>query len=233
MQYRNLTKLLFLTLFLSVSHVLAQSSPFSVRAAVGAIHLPLSRWSDFFGALSDNVDYRKDEANFYPGLSAHYHIGNHHAFGLGTELIQTSASGKFTQPLFDENGNTTGFIPIGVEWKFKGLPITIGYEYTVLALNKRFRPVVGVGVSYFMSKVEAQTTNPTGSLLMDQHAVRSGKGYGVQAHLALHTQLCKQLRLISQARYRYSDGMAFSDRKGDVKVEFTGFDFSLGIGWSI
>lgn len=233
MQYRHLTKLSILALFLSCSHVLAQPSHFSLRVAVGAVHLPLSGWSDFFSAPSGNVDYRKDDVNFYPGLSVHYHIDNHHALGLGTELIKTSATGIFAQTLFDANGNITGFIPLKIDWKFKGIPITISYEYAALGANKNFRPAIGIGVSYFMSKVEAQTTNLANLLLDEQKTARKGRGYGIHAHLALHTQLHKRLNLISQVRYRYSDGMAFSGKKEDVKIEFTGFDFSLGIGWSI
>lgn len=233
MQYCYLMKLLLLALFLSVSQAWAQSPSFSMRASFGAVHLSLSRWSDFFSASSDNVTYQNDDVNFYPGLSVHYHIDSHHAIGLGTELLKTAASGLYAQNLFDGSGNRTGFIPLAIAWKFKGIPIKIGYEYTALAANKNFRPAFGIGVSYFMSKVEAQTTNLASSLLDEQKTARKGRGYGVHAHLALHTQLYKRLSLISQARYRYADGMAFSDRKGDVKVEFTGFDLSLGIEWSI
>jgi len=214
MQHSYITKLIVLALLLSASRMPAQSPSFSLRASFGAIHLPLSRWSDFFNALSDNHAYEKDAINFYPELSMHYHLNNHHAFGLGIELIKTFASDKFPLPLINENGNVTGFVPLRVDWKFQGIPISINYEYTFFGLKEHFRPAAGIGASYFASKVEGRVTSP---LLMDQRDERTGRGYGVHAYLVVHTRLFKHLGLVSRARYRYSDGMAFTDRPGGCK----------------
>jgi len=230
MQHRRATRLIVFALLLSASRILAQSPSFSWRAAFGASHLPLSHWSDFFRALSDNDAYEKDDVTLYPELALHYHLNKHHTFGLGTELIKTFASAKFSMPLFDENGNVTGFSPFRLDWKFQGIPISINYEYAFSGLSRHFRPAAGIGASYFVSKVEARTT---GSFLPEQHNERTGRGYGVHAYLAVHTQIFKRLGLISRARYRYSDGMAFTDKPRDVKIEFTSFDFSFGLGWSI
>ncbi len=59
---------------------------------------------------------------------------------------------------------------------------------------------------------------------------RTGKGYGVHGALGFKARISSAVFTIWQARYRYSNGMAFTDNEGDIKVEFTGFDFSVGLG---
>ncbi|MDP3025616.1 MAG: OmpW family outer membrane protein, partial [candidate division Zixibacteria bacterium] len=163
-----------------------------------------------------------------------YALGKHHSINLGTELIKTSASMSSVLILTNYKGDTTGFIPFTVRWKFQGIPLTLGYEYKFSALSQRFSPTVGIGVSYFISEVDANVIYYAGSPLTDSQPgpKRTGNGYGLHASLGLISQVTGRLYLISQARYRYSNGLAFSDKQEDIKVEFTGLDFSMGIGWT-
>ncbi|MBN1398013.1 MAG: outer membrane beta-barrel protein [Bacteroidetes bacterium] len=180
----------------------------SVRSSVGVVHLPLSDWSKFWGGPSNSF-YTKNNPNLYYGISLHYAINSKHSISTGTELIKSSAS------LSDSL--------LVVNWKFQGIPVSIGYEYKIVTFNERFTPVVGLGCSYFISEVNVKVNG------VDQNSNRRGKGYGIHMSLGLLSQLTESLSMITQVRYRYSDGMAFSDNKDDIKVEFSGFDFSVGL----
>jgi outer membrane protein W len=191
----------------------ACTQPLSVRTSIGAAYLPLQDWSDFFSKFS--YSYSKNNPNLYYSLSVHYELNSHHSINVGTELIQSTASIIFSRGLQET-----------VDWKFQGIPITIGYEYSALRFNDHFTPFLGAGISYFISEVAGY------SHLFNQTLKRYGNGYGVHVSLGLKSELTKKLNMISQLRYRYSNGMAFTDSKSDAKVEFSGFDFCTGLSWS-
>jgi opacity protein-like surface antigen len=202
--------LLFIGL-LSLYSNIACAQPFSVRTSIGAAYLPLHDWSDFFSKFSDSY-YSKNNPNLYYSLSVHYDLNANHSINIGTELIQSTAS------LSDPTSTD--------DWKFQGIPITVGYEYSALRFNDHFTPFLGAGISYCISEVAGH------SHLFNQTLKRYGNGYGVHASLGLKSELTQKLSMISQLRYRYSNGMAFTGSKNDVKVEFTGFDFCTGLSWS-
>jgi opacity protein-like surface antigen len=64
-------------------------------------------------------------------------------------------------------------------------------------------------------------------------AKRSGKGYGIHAVLGVMTDISKKMYTDMQIRYRYANGMAFTDAPGSVKIEFSGFYFNVGIGYRL
>lgn len=200
-------------LIMAITLITSPSLPaqsISVRASFGVVDLPLSDWSKFFNGQSNSF-YVKNNPNLYYALSFHYPINTNHSISVGTELIRTSA--LLTDPI------------VTVDWRFHGIPITLGYEYRTMTFNERFTPVVGAGVSYFFSQVNAKDH------FFNQTSTRTGNGYGIHASLGLISQLTTTLSFISQGRYRYSDGMAFSGSKNDIKVQFSGFDFSIGLAW--
>ncbi len=187
------------------------AQPFTVQASAGFVYLPLHDWSRFFGGTTNSF-YYKNNPNLYYELSFQYSINSKSAINIGTELINSSA---YLSSSYDR-----------IDWKFQGLPISIGYGYKVLSINKYSALIIGAGISYFLSKVSAHDSyfNTTGYW--------HGNGYGVNASVELNTMLTKKLGLISRIRYRYSNGTAFTEKKGDIKVEFTGFDFGTGLSWS-
>lgn len=238
------TLLFFVILFFYSYQTYAGSSPFSLRTSVGAVHLPLSDWSDFSREISDSY-YQKKNPNIYYSLSLNYALGKHHSINLGTELIKTSASLSSVMFITNYLLDTLDVVPLVIKNEFQGIPVTLGYEYKLSTFNQRFSPVVGIGASYFISEVEAEVINISGSPFISSlpKEKRTGRGYGFHASLGLISKLTESLSMISQIRYRYSDGMAFSGKKDtiktgtigaqdDIKVEFTGFDFSVGIGWN-
>ncbi|MDP2424278.1 MAG: outer membrane beta-barrel protein [Bacteroidales bacterium] len=187
------------------------AQPFSVRSSTGVVHLSLSDWSKFSSGLP-NAFYTKNNPNLYYGVSFHYALNSDHSINTGTELIRSSASWSDTFSV--------------VSWKFQGIPLFLGYEYRILTFNEHFTPVAGLGISYFISEVNTQES------FFNQTLKRTGNGYGIHISLGLLSQLTTSLSMISQVRYRYSDGMAFSGNKDDIKVEFSGIDFSVGLEWT-
>ena len=184
---------------------------FYIQTSAGVVYLPFYDWSNFASNVS-NATYSKNDPNFYYALSVQYRLNSYHFISIGTELIRSTASESNSLVI--------------VDWKFQGIPITLGYEYRPFTFNEHFTPTFGAGISYFISEVDAYDN------LFNHTLKRYGDGYGVHASIGLNSELSKSLSLISQIRYRYSNGMAFTDKKGDIKVEFTGFDFNTGLSWA-
>ena len=192
-------------------HPNSAAQEFSIRTSVGVVHLPFYDWSKFWGEFSNSF-FSKNNPNLYYGLNVYYSLNSDNAINIGTEIINSSAS------LSNIDGT--------IDWKFRGIPITLGYEYKILDFNKGSALILGAGFSYFISKVTAHDSYFNITLN------RNGNGYGIQASVGLSAELTENIGMISQVRYRYSDGMAFTDKKGSIKVEFTGFDFSTGLSYS-
>ncbi|MDP3023964.1 MAG: hypothetical protein Q8O10_00325, partial [candidate division Zixibacteria bacterium] len=114
-----------------------------------------------------NDYYEKNNPNIYYAFSINYALGKHHSINLGTELIKTSASLSSALVLMNYLGDTTGFVPLVIRWRFQGIPVTLGYEYKFQSFNQRFSPTVGIGVSYFISEVDANVIYYAGSPLTD------------------------------------------------------------------
>ncbi len=189
------------------------AQPFSVRASVGFVHLPLSDWSNFFS--EHGTYYQKNNPNTYFALSLYYSFSDRHYLELGTELIKSSASLSDMATAADI-----------IDWKFQGIPVTLGYEYRFPVFNEYFTPAAGLGASYFFSEVIANEH------YFQTSGKRTGNGYGLHASAAIISRLSESLSVTNKVRYRYSNGMAFSDKSGDIKVEFTGFDISMALGWT-
>jgi len=101
-------------------------------------------------------------------------------------------------------------------------------------VNNTNSPFFGAGVSYFISKLEFKSFavyDPFFFGLFNEQGAREGKGYGFHVYLGLQSQITQHLHFISRLRGRYADGMGFTDKKGSIKVEFTGIDITLGIDW--
>jgi len=189
----------------------SHAQPLSIRGSLGFVYLPLADWTEYFGQGHDSY-YQKNNPNTYYALSLVYALSEHHALSIGTELIRTSAS-------LSNNA-------VVIDWSFQGIPVTLGYEYRFPLFNEHFTPVAGVGVSYFICRAEATDH------FFHYTLERKGRGYGIHGSLGLLADLTRSLSLLTQARYRYSNGMAFSGNPGDVRVEFTGFDVSVGLAWN-
>lgn len=211
---------------------MSQDHKVSVSLSGGAGYLPLEDWKDFATSISPGY-YKMDNFGSYANLRMSYFLTDKQAIALDIENIKTSASlcaiVIFTNEFGDDIGNATNVI----EWHFSAIPVGLSYEFYPKSTKGCISPFLGVGASYFFSELTAKQSylySPYSYFLLPK-STRTGQGYGLHAYLGIRSRLTDHLMVVSRLRGRYSDGMAFSDKKGAVKVEFTGVDFTLGLGW--
>ena len=127
-------------------------------------------------------------------------------------------------------------------WRYKALPITVGYSYALTNPNRRIVPVVGVGVSCYLGSAKqlesynnAPSIRHTGETLSAtprfEYHEQSGLGYGVQATLGIRADVNRHVYLLAQGRARYVDGLAFTPNEYNFHSEFAKIDFAIGFGF--
>jgi outer membrane protein W len=207
---------------------MARLDRISVSVSGGAGHLPLSDWEEFASISSSH--FEKDKLGTYLDFRVAYHLTNKHALALNVESIRTSATLHFnlvdyTSPLDPQTAVN--------DWDFRAIPIGISYEFYPRSVEEKVSPFFGAGASYFFSEVKDKSWFLNEGVFEDlgSEGTRDGEGYGLHAYVGVQSQLTDYLLVVSRVRARYADGMAFTDKKEDVKVEFTGVDFTLGLGW--
>ena len=210
----------------------AQLDRISVSLSGGAGYLPLKDWEDFATSISSS-HFEKDKFGSYLDLRAVYHLTDRHAVALNVENINTSASLYHAMALTGPTGDTSGYASSVNTWDFSAIPVGLSYEFYPVRSDESTSLFLGVGVSYFFSELEYKSWFLHDGFFGDlgSKGTRDGEGYGVHAYVGVQSQLTEQLLVESRLRGRYADGMAFTDEERDVKVEFTGMDFTLGLGW--
>lgn len=129
--------------------------------------------------------------------------------------------------------------PIGGKstWRFKALPITLGYHYVLPTPTPHLVPIVGVGLSYYLG--HTRDLGDDAVLFSDEEVADSaprpsfkecyGMGYGVQATFGLRADVSRSMFVLAQSRYRYVDGHGLlGDR--DIRAEFDRLDVAIGFG---
>ncbi len=228
----GLVSLCFSLVFCFMTVSMAQPGNITVTASGGAGYLPLEDWKDF--ASSGSLSYcKRDRFGSYLDFRLAFHISEKHGLAVNLEKINVSALRYDVMLYRSETGDITGNAPYYIKWDFEAIPIGLSYEYYPRSTKESICPFFGVGGSFLISKVKARDTFLYNSPLPDptQRSTRDGNGYGFHVYVGLQSKLTDHLLLISRLRGRYADGMAFTDNERDVKVEFTGVDLTLGIGW--
>jgi hypothetical protein len=182
----------------------------SLGMQVGAGYLPLTDWEDFWEEAVG--DYQQDRLGLYTEFSFTSRLTHRHGLRFTFEWITTRASAGET-----------------LEWDFETFPVSASYELTLRGAEPGALTMVGVGAGYYMSTVEVrndQTPNPTSE-------TRRGDGYGFHGYLRQTALIADHVSLSGMIRGRWADGMALDDNDGDLKVEFTGVDVSMGIEYRI
>lgn len=211
----------------------AQFDRFSFTLSGGAGYVSLNDWEDFCSRVSMS-HYEKDKLGTFLESRITYHFTDKHAIALNVENIKTSAilcgSMILTGP-WPELEDHACYVD---EWDFSATPIGLSYEFFPLGCEEKVWPFLGAGASYFFSKVEAKSyfLNDGRFEGLDSESSRDGNGYGLHVYAGIQSRVAKHLLFISRLRGRLADGMAFTDKKAAAKVEFTGFDFTIGWGWS-
>lgn len=203
-----------------------------------AIHISLGIYISVHGkkpTLSEHyAHFDKDEFGSYSEFRVTYHLAERHAITFNVEKIKTSASLSNAMIRTGEFGDTLGHAYVVDEWDFSATPIGFSYEFHPKLAQETVSPFLGVGASYFFTDVKYKSWYLHDTLFgnLNSDRTRDGEGYGVHLYVGVQSKLTEHFMIFSRVRGRYADGMAFTDKKGDIKVEFTGVDFTLGVGWS-
>jgi outer membrane protein W len=211
---------------------MSQDHKVSVSLSGGAGYLPLENWKDFATSVSPSY-YKMDKFGQYANLRMSYFLSDKQAIALDIENIKTSASLCAIEIFTNEFGDVVGNGTDVIEWHFTAIPVGLSYEFYPKSTEGCISPFLGAGASYFFSELTAKQSylySPYSYLPLPK-GTRTGQGYGLHAYLGILSRLTDHLIVVSRLRGRYADGMAFSDKKGAIKVEFTGVDFTLGLGW--
>lgn len=159
-------------------------------------------------------------------------LGGRHALVVSTEYMRASS---FPKPLAEQ-------LYVKPAWRYKGVPVTLGYSYALTNPDRRIVPVVGVGVSCYFGSAKQLASysevpfmlhsgqDPSASPRFAYHQ-RAGVGYGVHATLGLRAELNRHLFVLAEGRARYVNGLAFTTSDYDFGTEFSRLDFALGFGF--
>lgn len=211
---------------------LAQLDRISVSVNGGAGYVSLEEWEDFYSSISSG-HFEKDKFGSFLEFRVAYHPADRHAIALNVENIKTSATLCGAMALIDPGSHTTGYACYVDEWDFSAIPIGLSYEFYPKGFEGKVSPFFGVGMSYFFSQAEAKSYFLNNGVFGDLSSeyIREGEGFGVHLYAGVQSRLNEHVFILSRLRGRYADGMAFTDKKGEIKVDFTGVDFTLGLGW--
>jgi hypothetical protein len=211
----------------------AQLDRFSFTLSGGAGYVSLNDWGDLCSRVSMS-HYEKDKLGTFLESRIAYHLTDKHAIALNVENIKTSAilygamilTGPWSEP-----EDHACYVD---EWDFSATPVGLSYEFFPLGCEEKVSPFLGAGASYFFSKVEAKCYFLHNGRFegLDSESSRDGDGYGLHVYAGIQSRIANNLLFISRLRGRFADGMAFTDNKAAAQVEFTGFDFTIGWGWS-
>ena len=185
----------------------------------GAGYLPMKDWEDFWGDVAEG-NYQHDRLGLYTEVSFTSRLTKHHALRFTFEWITTSAWAAVNLGEVDAHS---------LEWDFETFPVSASYELTLRGAEPGALTTMGVGAGYYMSEVNARTIGA----INPESSTRRGDGYGFHGYLRQTALIADHLSLSGMIRGRWADGMAFDDIDGDIKVEFTGVDVSMGIEYRI
>ncbi len=152
-------------------------------------------------------------ASFSQVLSFSFPLADRQALRLSAEYARLS-SFHIKTANFEEKA----------DWKFYAVPLTVSYEYTLVGENRRFAPVVGFGVSAYLSRMKRLAAGGA------SYVKHYGVGYGAQATLALRTNLGRGLFMLTRGRYRIVDGLSLMGADHEA-AEFPLLDFAVGFGF--
>ncbi|MCH8327139.1 MAG: outer membrane beta-barrel protein [Candidatus Marinimicrobia bacterium] len=211
------------------------SSRFFVRVAGGANYFPFQEWGDFFGKVA-NSRYLHTPISLSPAISIGLRLAANHSLSLEVEALTSTSSLPGYQLQTDETGNILGVLSVDVvNWTFSALPITLKYQYHLPGRSSIWRPYLGIGLSYYSTKVEVEKVwlydplNLQSAFPSLDARLETGLGWIVMAGFDI--PLSGTLYLGHQLRYRWADISAFNN-PNDISISFTGFDFSVGISWN-
>lgn len=165
---------------------------------------------------------------FKPPASFSKFFSVRYALAPGQELVFGAELDRFTS-FSSKSVELAGREP---EWKFKGLPVTVGYVHRLGRADWPVTPEVGVGVSAVLCKTSLRDYEPV-ELGLREGPLKTrgyGAGYGAQATLGLRGDVGERFFYLAQGRLRYVNGFGFTGGTDRFDNEFAKFDFAVGMG---
>ncbi|UCD94703.1 MAG: outer membrane beta-barrel protein [Candidatus Zixiibacteriota bacterium] len=223
-----LIALISIAIFSLAVETKARSGGFDVSIGGGAGYVPMSDWEDFYGSSEYGYCYYQHEIyGTFINIRVTYFVASHHAVSANLENIKTSASrcdfiDAWAGPYF-----------MVIDWQFRSIPIGLSYEYYFMNRADNVQPYLGLGVSHCFTKVESSLKDLSGVLIdFGNSEPRTERGYHVIAYAGLKSYINKRLFVNTRLQGRYADGGGFTDEKRDIKINFSGVDLTVGVGFS-
>jgi len=149
-------------------------------------------------------------------------LGGPHALNVSGEYFRASSVPREYERRFR----------LESDWKYRSVPITFSYSYSLPALTPRLHPVVGVGISsHVFSERTRRDGVPGGETAtgFDQHY---GVQLGAEASMGMRMVISRHVFLLAQSRFRYVGD--FSQMPAhSMYGPFTVLDFSFGVGFEL
>lgn len=205
---------------------------FFVRASYGAGHPTLGEWKDFWEGIDDDGYYTQPAFGQYLGAELGWAFADHHAVVFSVEHIGVEPH-FFSSIVLMDGLDIIGEASWAIEWEISTIPVGLSYEFRPAVDGSCIRPFIGAGGALYMSEVAVEVVEVTNTgdwPIPDDDVKREGTGWGLHAWIGAEADLSDDVFLHTRVRARYADGLAFDDEEKDIKVEFTGVDFNLGVG---
>lgn len=149
-------------------------------------------------------------------------IGGPHALTVSGEYFRASSLPREYERRFR----------LESDWKYRSVPITFGYAYSLRALTSRLHPSVGVGLSshIYYERTRHEAANATGPVTgFDQHY---GVQLGAEATLGMRIVVSRHVFLQAQSRFRYVGDLSQLPAHS-MYGPFTVLDFTFGVGFEL
>jgi hypothetical protein len=189
--------------------------------------LRLGDLEDFWDEV--DINHHTDDLAFQWEISGTWRFAQRHALRLSVERITTSVAVHAAADL----GPFASFLYADLE--FETIPVCIGYEFALRRSEHGALTLAGLGVGYYVSELGGEEVYYEGDPVVaySRHDTREGDGYGFHGYLRQTAPISDRLSLSGMLRGRWADAMAFDDADGDIAVDFTDFDFAVGLEWEI
>jgi len=193
--------------------------------------MPLKGFSNrFVGSLPGvpltiSTTLEKEDVGRYFDLKIVYNWNEHKGVAFNIEHIGISATGS-TEIHRVDIGNTS---TCAKSWEFTIIPVVFSLEYYIIGRDKKLSPVIGIGYSVYFGKIALKETH------LEQNLVKKYKysklGPGIHVYIGILYNIRNTIFIESRLKARKTVEIPYGFRFSYSNIEFTGVDFTLGVGW--
>jgi len=206
----------FITIFLiivlfKVSYPQENRIIFEIKAGVS--YIPMWEQHNLWGTLPNVKKY-------FPSFNSEFLVG----YNFNSEHSVRLAFG------YIESKTEASSINGKVNWKYKGYPMSLIYQYNFYPLSDILQPYLLGGISFYWCEVDQ---NVEGSIERLYDYRRNENGLGIEGGIGLNFKLIQNLILLSELKLMVSNASLITEESTYGSIEFTGVYFQLGLGYSL